>query len=221
MARVPRNMQPKKAIYVFWEGESEEAYVKFLSRHFSDRAVIRAHREKGTFATAQACYRGNARFKSDIEELDEVWFFFDTELEKGNQWDENWLRLKPLLEARSKHNPLKIRLLMTSCCVEYWFLLHFDQVAPAMASPSDKDRVLRMVQSHISSYRKGDAVSTAQIGQNYLTAIENGRWVLQRLKSDGMPEDVSQRDKWLFQGKHTFTTVHEAVDMLRTSPSFR
>lgn len=75
---------------MFWEGESEEAYIKFLNKHFGDSAAIRPHREKGTFVTARAFFRGNRRFQSDVQELDELWFFFDTEVEKGGQWKENW-----------------------------------------------------------------------------------------------------------------------------------
>lgn len=219
MARNSRNLNLKKAIYVFWEGESEEAYVKFLHKQFQEKAVIKYHREKGTFATARAWYRSNTKFRNNFDELDELWFFFDTEIEKAGKWDENWSCLDQMLQSRPKRNPLIIRLLMTSCCVEYWFLLHFERAAPAMASPSDKERILQRVKEHIPSYRKGDELTTAKIGEHYLTAVENGNWILQLLKADGMPDNVEDRDKWLFQGTHTFTTVHEAIEMLMDLPS--
>lgn len=88
-----------------------------------------------------------------------------------------------------------------------------------MASPSDKERILQRVKEHIPSYRKGDELTTAKIGEHYLTAVENGNGVLQLLKADGMPDNVEDRDKWLFQGTHTFTTVHEAIEMLMDLPS--
>ena len=103
MARRTKNLQAKKAIYVFWEGESEEAYIKFLNKHFGDSAAIRSHREKGTFVTARAFFRGNRRFQSDVQELDELWFFFDTEVEKGGQWKENWDCLTAIIASRPRN----------------------------------------------------------------------------------------------------------------------
>lgn len=49
MARISKNKPLKKAIYMFWEGESEEAYSKFLKDEFEEYAIIKCHREKGTF----------------------------------------------------------------------------------------------------------------------------------------------------------------------------
>ena len=48
MARKVQQRKVKKAIYVFWEGESEEAYSKSLKRMFAGQAVIKPPREKGT-----------------------------------------------------------------------------------------------------------------------------------------------------------------------------
>ena len=198
MARASKNISVKKVIYVFWEGESEEAYSKYLKNTFDKNAVIKCHRESGTFVTAKSCYRNDKKFKSNLEEYDELWFFFDTEIEKGNQWDENMKCLKDIIASRPRRNPIKIRLLMTTGCIEYWFLLHFRKTAP--------------------HYRKGDYQSTSAIAEKYMTAIDNGRWTLERLKSDGLPENEEQRNKWLFKGTHTFTTVHEALEFLLSLP---
>lgn len=212
MARKVQQRQTKKAIYVFWEGESEEAYSKALKNIFSNQAAIKSHREKGTFDTARAYYRGNRAFQNSMPEFDELWFFFDTELSKADQWDKNMKCLKEIIASRRK-NPIKIRLLMSTGCVEYWFLLHYERVRPAIATPPEKERVLKEVQKHVPSYEKGDQKSTEEIARNYPAAVENGRWTLECLKREGMPEG-EERDQWLFQGKHTFTTVHEALEML-------
>ena len=50
-----------------------------------------------------------------------------------------------------------------------------------------------------------------------MTAIENGRWTLERLKDEGLPENEEQRNRWLYKGTHTFTTVHEALEWLLSS----
>lgn len=214
MARRSKNLPLKKVIYVFWEGESEQAYSKFLKTEFDDRSVIKCHRESGTFETAKAFYRGDKRFKSDVEEMNEIWFFFDTEVEKADQWDNNMKCLKDIIKSRKKSNPIKIRLLMTSCCLEYWLLLHFEQKAPAMVSAADKERILEEVKNRESSYRKGDYKATAKIAAKYPTAIKNGKWTLARLESEGLPSDKNERDRWLYAGTHTFTTVHEAIESL-------
>lgn len=215
MARSTKKLEPRKAVYVFWEGESEEAYSKYLRQHYTKNAGIQTHREKGTFATASAYFRGNQRFKEILEELDELWFFFDTEVDKGQQWKDSMDLLESIRKSRRK-NPITIRLLMTSCCVEYWFLLHYNKIAPAMATPADKERLLGELKKIVPNYKKGDQDATNQIAQNYLTAIQNGKWTLERLKGDGMPAVDAGRDEWLFSGTHTFTTVHEALEWLES-----
>ena len=213
MARKVQQRNTKKAIYVFWEGESEEAYSKSLKRMFANQAVIKPHREKGTFETARSFYRGNRAFQNDLPEYDELWFFFDTEISKADQWERNMKALKEIIASRRK-NPIKIRLLMSTGRVEYWFLLHYERVRPAIASPAEKERMLKNVQEYVPSYVKGDQKATDEIAANYARAVENGRWTLECLKAEGLPGTEEQRDKWLFQGKHTFTTVHEAIEML-------
>lgn len=211
MARQSNNRSPKKVIYVFWEGESEKAYSMFLKEEFEECAVIKCHHEKGTFQVAKSYFKSNKKFKSDVAELDEIWFFFDTEIEMGNQWDDNMKCLDDIIKSRPKKNPIKIRLLMTTCCIEYWLLLHFDKKAPAIAIPKDKEKILKSVKDEENSYKKGDYESIKKIASRYKTAIENGKWTLERLKEVGMPEDEQQRNQWLFKGDYTFTTVHEAL----------
>ncbi len=218
MARELKNLNSKRAIYVFWEGESEAEYSKFLSRNFRGQAAIKIHREKGTFAVAQAYCRGNRNFQSIIGTLDEVWFFFDTEISKGQQWDECKKCISNILRFRRSKRDFKIRLLMTSCCVEYWFLLHFVRTRPAIATPADKERVLKTLQKYVPDYQKGNAVEITKIGEHYMEAVSNGKWGLMQLRQDGMPDEIEERDHWLFRGMHTFTTVHEAVEMLMNLP---
>ena len=141
MARKSQNRKVKKVIYVFWEGESEEAYSKFLKNEFEDYAVIKCHREKGTFQKVYSSYKNDRKFKSMVEELDELWIFFDTELEMGSQWKEKQRYLNDIRKSRTNDN-IKIRLLMTTGCVEYWLLLHYKKVAPNIAIPADKEKVM-------------------------------------------------------------------------------
>lgn len=101
MARKVQQRQTKKAIYVFWEGESVEAYSKALKSIFSNQAAIKPHREKGMFDTAKAYYRGNRAFQNSMPEFDKLWFFFDTEISKADQWDKNMKCLKEIIASRN------------------------------------------------------------------------------------------------------------------------
>ena len=104
---------------------------------------------------------------------------------------------------------------MTSGCIEYWLLLHYQQTAPQIITTADKNRVMAELLKEKSTYKKGDYESTKSIAVDYPLAIENGKWSLERLKREGMPQDDEEkRNRWLYKGTHTFTTVHEALEFL-------
>lgn len=215
MARQTKERPLKKAIHVFWEGESEEAYSYALKRIFSNVASIKPHREKGTFDVARSYCRGNVKFHNEVSEYDELWFFFDVEVGKASTWDRYAHFRKDLVTICGKRKPMpKIRFLMSMGCVEYWFLLHYEHVRPAIVNRAEKDRVMNTLKKYVPYYAKGDQNAVNAIVQNYPTAVQNGRWTLECLRQEGMPEEEEQRNLWLFQGKHTFTTVHEAIEVL-------
>lgn len=205
----------KPLIYVFWEGESEQAYTKYLKSTFEDVAVIRFPSNSGLFAEAANMFKNNPKYRNTAEVTDEIWFFFDTELEKASHWERNYKIIKNLRKLR-KPGRIKIRLLMTTACLEYWMLLHYERTAPAIASPADKERIKERVKRYVPHYEKGNYEATCAIAKHYGKAIENGKWTLVSLVEDGLPtlEDSDERNCWLYQGTHTFTTVHEAIEFL-------
>lgn len=73
MARKIKSVKP--LIYVFCEGESEQAYTDFLKKVFSDVAVIKRPKETGLFEEAQTKFSRDAKYKNSIEVTDEIWFF--------------------------------------------------------------------------------------------------------------------------------------------------
>lgn len=204
----------KPLVFVFWEGESEQAYSKYLKTAFEDVAVIRFPTNPGLFLEAKNMFKNNPKYRNYAEVTDEIWFFFDTELEKTTHWDRNYKIIKELRKLRKSQ--IKVRLLMTTACVEYWMLLHYERTAPAIVSLADKERIKNRVKRHVPLYEKGDYQTTCEIAKNYETAIENGKWTLISLQDDGLPtmEETDERNCWLFQGSRTFTTVHEAVEFL-------
>lgn len=77
---MPRRIKnTKPLIYVFCEGESEQAYTDFLRRKFSDVAVIKRPAATGLFNEADSRFKKDPRFRNSAEVTDEIWFFFDVE----------------------------------------------------------------------------------------------------------------------------------------------
>lgn len=209
----------KPLIFVFCEGQSEQAYMEHIRKAFKDAAVIKKPMKMDSFKDAKSQLKKNAVLNDMLSETDEIWFFFDAEADKADTWPS----VKEILESvrkMRKGSPILTRLLMTTGCVEYWFLLHYEQSAPLISTPETKEAVLRMLKNYEPTYKKGDEAVTAHIAESYATAAQNGAWSLHRLVGDGLPceEASDERDAWLFQGAKTFTTVQEAIIFLQNLP---
>lgn len=207
----------KPLIYVFCEGESEQAYSDFLKETFTDVAVIKRPKQTGIFEVADAMFLKNTNYRENKEVTDEIWFFFDTEQKDREKWNAR-LKIMRKLSRNQKDKKIKIRLLMTKACVEYWFLLHYKKTNPDIETPEDKLRIFRMLKKYENDYEKGDKYSTYSIASNYNAAIANSEEILSGLLSQGMPtlEDTDERNKWLYSCSKTFSTVHEAIKYLKS-----
>ena len=213
MARQTRKTKP--LIYVFCEGESEQAYTRFLKERFSDTAVIKCVPQTGLFQEAKDKFDKEARYRDNADVTDEIWFFFDVEDDDAGKWDQRLKIIKYLRKLKKKPG-IRVRLLMTTACIEYWLLLHYEMTAPPIHTVADKDRILKRVQDFVPAYGKGDQAATSVIAQEYKTAILHGDRTLDALMADGMPvrEDTDERSSWLCQSHKTFTTVQEAIQFL-------
>jgi hypothetical protein len=215
MARQQRKIKNTlPAVFVFWEGESEQEYMKYMKNHFISKAAITVHAQKGVFPTADKAFKNNPKYKSISSEIDEIWLFFDTEIEMKEKWDEYFAIIKRL---RKLNNHIRVRLLMTKACIEYFLLLHFKKTAPKIELPSDKEHIKMEVKRRFPSYEKGVKDTTWQIAELYKDAITNGKWSLQQC-SEELPtlEETDERNRILFVGDMTFTTVHEALEFLES-----
>ncbi len=213
MARRIKNINP--LIYVFCEGESEQAYTDFLKKKFSDVAVIKRPSATGLFEEADSRFKKDPRFRNSAEVTDEIWFFFDVETKDTNKWDQRLKIIKRLRKLRKNPN-IRIRLLMTTGCIEYWLMLHYKMFAPPVLSVSDKEKMLAEVVAREPAYVKGDYAATAHIAENYPTAVINAEKTVRNLLSDGLPslEDTDERNHWLHTSCKTFSTVYEAINYL-------
>lgn len=216
MARSTRTA--KKLIYVFCEGESEQCYTRFLKSHFSEVAVIQPP-IKGLFSDAQNKFEKDHSFRDAIEVIDEIWFFFDVETSDKDKWERNFKIIKKLCNLRKKPK-IKVRLLMTTACVEYWFMLHYQNIAPHFSTLADKENMLHKLQQEVPTYQKGDQNSTNEIASHYSTAIKNSSLIFNKLSDEGMPtrEDSIERNMWLLRSDCTFSTVQEALLFLESLP---
>lgn len=211
-----RSLKPSKSmIFVFCEGESEQAYMKAIAEQFSKVAIIRC--PKGLFEEARDKFNKDAKYKSYIEATDEIWFFFDVEESDREKWDSRLNIVKKLRRLR-KDPRITVRMLMTTACVEYWFWLHYCLESPSLQTVADKERMLRKLKDRVHGYSKGDEISTAKIAKEYPEAVKNGQKVLSNLLSEGpfSSEESDQRNEWLYRSRRTFTTVHEAIQFLES-----
>ena len=213
MARRIKNIKP--LIYVFCEGESEQAYTDFLKKKFADVAVIKRPSATGLFEEADNRFKKDPRFRNSAEVTDEIWFFFDVETKDTNKWDQRLKIIKKLRKLRKNPN-IRIRLLMTTGCIEYWLMLHYKMFAPPVLSVSDKEKMLAEVVAREAAYVKGDYAATAHIAENYPKAVINAEKTVRNLLSDGLPslEDTDERNHWLHTSCKTFSTVYEAINYL-------
>jgi len=218
MARQLRKAKP--LIYVFCEGESEQAYTDFLKKTFADVAVIKRPSATGVFEEADNLFQKDKRYKDNAEVTNEIWFFFDVEKKDIDKWDSRYKVIRRL-RALKKKPGIRVRLLMTTACIEYWLMLHYKMFAPSIETVADKARMKAEIIKHEPLYEKGDYDSTARIAANYPIAIVNATQTVNNLLSHGLPslEDTDERNEWLYRNCLTFSTVHEAINFLENLKS--
>ena len=213
---MPRKTKHSKSlIYVFCEGESEQVYTEYLKRKFKDVAVIKYPSAVGLFEEADARFKKDSKFRNSAEVTDEIWFFFDIETKAVEKWGQRLNIIKRLRKLRKNPN-IRVRLLMTTGCIEYWLMLHFKMFAPPVLTVADKNRMLSEVIAAEPTYEKGNYTATARIAEQYPTAVKNARKTLYNLLAEGLPglEDTDERNHWLYTNCKTFSTVNEAIEFL-------
>lgn len=219
MARQIR--KSKKVIYVFCEGESEQEYAKYLQSIFTKVAVLHIPPPVSSclFEDTKRKFDKEARFRNNAEVIDEIWFFFDAEDPDANQWDKRLKIIKQLRRLRKKPN-IRVRLLMTSACVEYWFRLHYEMAMPALHTKADKENARRWIQRKVPGYKKGDHETIWKIATLWPKAVQHGENALAQLVEHGMPplgaKNSDERDAWLHRNQYSFTTVQEAIRFLES-----
>lgn len=207
----------KTVIRVFCEGESEQAYTEFLKKHFADVAVIKYPKETGLFDAAMNRFAKDPQYRDNAEVIDEIWFFFDVETKDIGLWDKRLEIIKKLRKLR-RDPCIRVRLLMTTGCIEYWLMLHYKKYTPPLQTVAEKERVIAEVNENEPLYNKGDYRSIAKIAERFPAAMINAQWAMNKLLSAGLPglEDTDERNKWLCKNCYTFSSVFEAISFLQS-----
>lgn len=210
----------KVSICVFCEGESEQAYTDFLKSKFQDVAVFKRPSSTGLFDEADNRFKKDPKYRDYADVIDEIWFFFDVEEKDIDNWGKRLEIIKRLRHLRKKPQ-IRVRLLMTTGCIEYWLMLHYRLIAPPVLTVPEKEQMLRQIIKEEPTYKKGNYIATARIAQHYPTAVKNAGIVLQNLLKEGMPglEDTDERNLWLCKNCRTFSTVQEAITFLESLKS--
>lgn len=207
----------KVSICVFCEGENEQAYTDFLKSKFQDVAVFKRPSSTGLFEEADNRFKKDPKYRDYSDVFDEIWFFFDAEEKDADNLSKRLEIIKRLRRLRKKPQ-IRVRLLMTTGCIEYWLMLHYRLFAPPVLTVPEKEQMLRQVIKEEPTYKKGNYIATARIAQHYPTAVKNAGIVLQNLLKEGMPglEDTDERNLWLCKNCRTFSTVQEAISFLES-----
>lgn len=132
-ARVSRGKQMKPIFFVFCEGETEIAYVKFLRSLY--RSPIQVIPKKGKSNITEAFIE---RSKNDYVRTvqDKVFLMYDLDVDG---------MLDHLLKIPN------VELLVSNPCIELWFLLHYQEQKSEITS----DECIKKLQKVSQKYKKG------------------------------------------------------------------
>lgn len=144
-------------------------------------------------------------------------FSFDVETKDIDKWDERYRIISWLRKLRKDTN-IRVRLLMTTGCIEYWLMLHCRYYRPSLQTVAEKEKVIAELKVEEPLYEKGNKEITARIAKNYPVAVTNAKRTVKKLLDEGLPglEDTDVRNQWLYRKCLTFSNVYEAIEFLES-----
>ena len=132
-ARISKGKQMKPNFFVFCEGETEMAYVKFLRSLY--RAPIQVIPKKGKSNISED-FIEKSKNEYVRTEQDKVFLMYDLDVDG-------------MLEQLQKIP--NAELLVSNPCMELWFLLHYQDQKSEISS----DRCIKKLQKFSNEYKKG------------------------------------------------------------------
>ena len=131
--RISKGKQMKPNFFVFCEGETEIAYVKFLRSLY--RAPIQVIPKKGKSNISED-FIVKSKNEYVQTEQDKVFLMYDLDVDG-------------MLEQLQKIHSAE--LLVSNPCVELWFLLHYQEQKTEISS----DKCIKKLQKFSKEYKKG------------------------------------------------------------------
>lgn len=190
-----RRVASNKRILILCEGMTEEIYSKALRTAFLPRAlqrtvsidVVRHKKNDPMNLVAEAQQRVKVATRARMPYSD-VWLFFD---------DDNSPHLSKVLKEIENNS---FRLAFTSICIEYWFILHFEDCGRAFATGEDCGRYLQKLWT---AYHKTKINHFVELGSYLENAIQHAE--LQEKRN----AEISVLDA------KPYTSVHKLVEFFR------
>lgn len=141
MGRKSRNLPERKFIYINGENknQTERNYLKYFAKDLSKKGyelkfVSKAFSNPSGIvdATIRDIRKSKRETKSD--NVDDLYYcVFDT--------DADFLKNEDILKAYNLANKNKIKIILSSPCIELWFILHFEYTTKFMTSDEAIDRL--------------------------------------------------------------------------------
>lgn len=212
----------RRYVYVYYEGEgSEKAYLEFLKSRFHDVIIIKGKR--GFYPnTEKDLKKPNSDLNKNWDTINEIWFFFDIDpVAMMDGRIASWKKLEDVIKKIDDRSgkKIKIRILMTTGCIEYWFLLHFERTQPTMDGQPFKEKIFNRLKTHVPQYTKaGTDVIMKFADEKMENAIGNAQRIMQSIVNNGQwakADRKADRYRHLYTSGATFSTIFETLVELK------
>ncbi len=161
--------EQQKRILIACEGDSERLYFESLSQANKLQTVVVIECACGGYAgrVVELAIEQRDKAKKEENPFDIIWCVFDTE---GIDQKEEFL--KAIANAKKR----EFNLAISNPCVEYWFILHFEQTTASLANADDAVKRLKI---HEPDYEKSLVFMEKFVPQRILpktnTAIKHAK----------------------------------------------
>lgn len=178
----------KKSIYIVGEGITEQYYFQHLKRLKDFTCIVKPR----LFGNTNVWEIEKKIIELSSEDADII-CVFDADVSKRNQTENE--RLRNLKDKYADNN--KVLICDSLQCIEYWFILHYENICPAH---NNGDETVRRLKRHIPDYDKSERY------------LEKSQWV-ERMSVEENLTNACQRAE-LHEDGLSYTNIYKAIDRL-------
>ena len=133
----------KNVIHIVCEGPTESGYFVHIARDILNIRNVKIYPQPGELGGMSRAVQRTIKFKQKIQPGDEIWLVLDSEGANNAEFS----------SAYALANQNKIACIITNPCIEYWFLLHYENSSGLFANCGEAEDKLKRL--YISNYEKG------------------------------------------------------------------